>query len=52
MTREKWSGFLGVGIVIGLALVFAACSGQAPAATVASGSEIRTHTIMVYESPT
>lgn len=52
MTRKNWSGMLFTGVLIVLALVSAACSGQESNEVVPLDSEVVTRRITVYESPT
>lgn len=52
MARKTWVGMLGAGVLIVLAFVSSACSGQPPNAAVPPDSKVVNRSIKVYENPT
>jgi hypothetical protein len=52
MTRKIWVGMLGAGVLIVLAFVSTACSGQTPSAAAPPDSEVVNRSIKVFENPT
>ena len=52
MARKSWVGMLGAGVLIVLAFVSTACSGQTPNAAAQPDSEVVDRSIKVFESPT
>jgi ABC-type glycerol-3-phosphate transport system substrate-binding protein len=52
MARKNWVGMLGAGVLIVLAIVSAACSGNTSNAATSSDTEEVKRSIKVYESPT
>lgn len=52
MARRNWFRMLGFGVLIVLAVISTACSGQTPNTADQPESEVVNRSIKVYESPT
>jgi hypothetical protein len=52
VVKKNWSGLLGSGLLIILAIASASCSGQTSNTAALPASETITRSITVYESPT